>query len=65
MATNFSSGFPLLVSDQADVIRIFLDLMCAGDRDGHKSNVTANHDLFGPRNGSDPFSLGAAPMDLS
>jgi hypothetical protein len=36
METHPNSYFPLLASDQADVIRIFLDLMC---EDKHAERV--------------------------
>ncbi len=35
-------NFPVLESDQADVIQIFLDLMIERERTGHAPEVTAN-----------------------
>jgi hypothetical protein len=61
MAIYSGSGFPLLPSDQADVIRIFLELMRERDRAGRAPEVTANHSL-GPRNGPDePWLPGPLP----
>ncbi len=45
MDTHPIPSFPLLASDQADVIRIFLELMRNGDRIGHASEVTVNKPL--------------------
>lgn len=42
---NHSFNFPLLASDQADVIRIYLDLMIERDRVGHGTEVAANHTI--------------------
>jgi hypothetical protein len=46
-----SSSFPLLASDQADVIKIFLELMSERVRAGCASEVNSNqpvgHDLSG------------------
>jgi len=51
MSIHPDTSFPLLASDQADVIRIFLDLMSQGDRTGVASDVTSNSQP-GPRNDS-------------
>ena len=42
MSMNSSFSFPLLASDQADVIRIFIDLMSERDRAERRSEVKAN-----------------------
>ena len=51
MAIHPDSHFPILVSDQADVIRIFLELMSEGDRTARASEVTTDQPV-GPRNDS-------------
>lgn len=54
MAVNPNFGFPLLATDQADVIRIFLELVTeAGNRAGHASEIATDEPL-GPRSDSDP-----------
>lgn len=45
MAIN--PNVPLMASDQADVIRIFLDMMIANERSSHESEVSAAQP-FGP-----------------
>ncbi len=52
MASHPVSSFPLLASDQADVIRIYLELMHERDRSGNPSEVTEDQPL-GPPKGSD------------
>lgn len=42
MSIHPDSSFPLLASDQADVIQIFLELMSDGDRSWRASEVTTN-----------------------
>jgi hypothetical protein len=42
------SNFPLLASDQADVIRIFLELMREGDHAGRVPEATTNKEPLGP-----------------
>ena len=51
MSIHPNSNFPLLASDQADVIQIFLELMIDGDRAGHASEATTDQPV-GPRNDS-------------
>ena len=48
MSIHPDSSFPLLAGDQADVIRIFLDLMSKGDRSRAPSEVTS-HQSVGAR----------------
>lgn len=43
MSIHPDSSFPLLASDQADVIQIFLELMSQGDRSWRASEVTTSH----------------------
>lgn len=52
MSIHPISSFPLLASDQADVIRIFLELMSDQDPSGLESEVTINKPL-GSRSDSD------------
>jgi hypothetical protein len=55
------SDFPLRASDQADVIRIFLDLMIENERAERAPEVTANQPVA-PRNGYDnPWYAGNLP----
>ncbi|HTX77008.1 MAG TPA: hypothetical protein VMD29_12440 [Terracidiphilus sp.] len=49
---NYPRNFPLLPGDQADVIRIYIDLMRERQRAEHPSQVTTNPPLT-PGNGSD------------
>lgn len=56
MAIHPDSSFPLRPSDQADVIRIFLELMRARHPAEHTSEVTTNRPL-GPYRGSDRSSF--------
>jgi hypothetical protein len=48
MTIHPNSSFPLLASDQADVIRIFLDLMREGDGAGHVPQATTSNKQLGP-----------------
>jgi len=63
MAIRSDSNFPLLMSDQEDVIRIYLELTRERDRAGCVSEVTANNtnELLGPHNNSNDLS---APNEL-
>lgn len=52
MANGRNSNFPLLASDQADVIRIFLDLMIQRNGTGADLSDTSNspvepHSIYG------------------
>lgn len=49
MASHPISSFPLLASDQADVIRIFIELMQERARAESPSEITEDQPL-GPRN---------------
>jgi hypothetical protein len=53
MSIHPNSSFPLLASDQADVIRIFLELMSEGDHAGRVSKTTTTKKPLGPRSDSD------------
>ena len=52
MSIHPSASFPLLASDQSDVIRIFLDLMCENGRAGAEQEAAANK-AHAPHNDSD------------
>lgn len=52
MATYPNSGIPLLATDQADIIRIFLGLMCDKNRAQRSPEPATDHPLA-PRNDSD------------
>jgi hypothetical protein len=52
MANYPNSSFPLLASDQAEVIRIFLELMCEGHHDQDVSEATTTKKPLGPRSDS-------------
>ena len=45
MAIHPESSFPLLARDQAEVIRIYLELMRERDRSGRAPEVTMNQPL--------------------
>jgi hypothetical protein len=62
MSIHPSSSFPLLASDQADVIQIFLELMLDGDRAGRGSEVTTNQPM-GPRDDSNGSLFPDEPFD--
>jgi hypothetical protein len=47
MANHPNSSFPLLESDQAEVIRIFLELMCESHRNEGVSEATTTKKPFG------------------
>jgi hypothetical protein len=64
MSIQPNSNFPLLASDQADVIQIFLELMIERDRAGHASEATTNQPV-GPRNDSDGSLFPSDPSDLA
>jgi hypothetical protein len=49
MSIHPNSSFPLLASDQADVIRIFLELMREGDHAERVPEATTNKKPLGPR----------------
>ena len=53
MANHPISNFPLLASDQADVIRIFLELMRESNHVGRVSEATTTNKPLGPRRDSD------------
>jgi hypothetical protein len=53
MASHPVSSFPLLASDQADVIRIYLELMQERARAGSASDVKEDQPLGSP-DASDP-----------
>jgi len=63
MANFPDSSFPLSGSDQADVIRIFLELMAEGDRAGRASGLTTTPKPVGPRNDSNDGRLPSEPFD--
>jgi hypothetical protein len=52
MAIDPNSSFPLLASDQADIIRMFLDLMIDSNRAGRVSEVRATKEPLEPRDDS-------------
>jgi len=55
------SNFPLLPSDQADVIQIFLELMQEGDR-AERASQAASSEPLKPCNDFDPlWFLGQPP----
>ncbi len=58
MSIHPNSSVPLLPSDQADVIRIFLELMSTGDR-------TTTEEPVGPRNDSSDSWYPGEPSDLA
>lgn len=62
MAMHPSSGFPLLPSDQADVIRIYLDLMC--ERYGPGRAVVADDTPIGSLDGPERSQLPREMHDL-
>jgi hypothetical protein len=53
MSIHPNSNFPLLASDQVDVIRIFLELMREGDHAGRVPEATTTKTPLGPRSESD------------
>jgi hypothetical protein len=54
MANHPNSSFPLLESDQAEVIRLFLDLMCKGHHAEGVSEAATTKKPVGPsRNSND------------
>lgn len=53
MANHLNSNFPLLASDQADVIRIFLELMRESNHAGRVSEPTTTNKPLGPRSDSE------------
>ncbi len=64
MAIHPNSNFPLLASDQADVIRIFLELMGEGNYAERVCEVrTTNHPLE-PRNDLNDSSFPSELLDL-
>ncbi|MGA3049250.1 MAG: hypothetical protein ABSD67_21645 [Terracidiphilus sp.] len=64
MTIQPNSNFPLLASDQADVIQIFLELMIERDRAGQAPEVTTNQPV-GRRNDSDNSLFPRDPFDLA
>jgi hypothetical protein len=64
MSIDPKSNFPLLASDQAEVIRIFLELMSEGDRAERVSNVKTNQSV-GPHNDSNGLLPPGEPSDLA
>jgi len=52
MSIHPDSSFPLLASDQADVIHMFLELMEEASHSGTVSEVTTTNDPLGPGNDS-------------
>jgi hypothetical protein len=63
MSIHPNPSFPLLASDQADVIRIFLELLSERERAARASEVAASQPL-GPRNDSNDLWLPRQPPDL-
>lgn len=63
MSIHPNSSFPLLASDQADVIRIFLDLMSKNERAEHSAGSTSSQPV-GPRNESNDPSFPGNLLDL-
>jgi hypothetical protein len=64
MEINLNSSFPLLAADQADVIRIFLELMSEGDRNGHVREVRKTNQSLEPRNSPEDSLFPNEPLDL-
>jgi hypothetical protein len=62
MAIHPDSNFPLLASDQSDVIRIFLDLMKESDLAGCAPEFTTNQPV-GLRDDSSGSWLPGEPFD--
>ena len=62
MSIHPDSNFPLLADDQADVIRIFLELMSDGDRAVRAPEATTDQPV-GPRNDSSDSWCPGAPSD--
>jgi len=63
MSIHPNPSFPLLASDQNDVIKIFLQLMSDGDRVGGATEVTTNQRVVW-RTDSDGFLFPADPFDI-
>jgi hypothetical protein len=57
-------SFPLLASDQAEVVRIFLELMSEGDRAERASNFNTNQPV-GPHNDPSDLLPPGDPSDLA
>lgn len=53
MTIEPTSSFPLLASDQAEVMRIFLELMSNHSNPAESIAKLANDKPLGPHNGSD------------
>lgn len=64
MEINLNSSFPLVAADQADVIRIFLELMSEGDRNGHVREVRKTNQSLEPRNSPEDSHFPNEPLDL-
>jgi hypothetical protein len=63
MSIDHNPYFPLLASDQADVINLFLQLMSEGDRVVGASEITANQPVDW-RTDSDGFLFPGDPFDI-
>lgn len=61
MTIHPNSSFPLLENSQAEVVRIFLGLMCEWDRAGRPSEVTTNEPIGPLNNSNDSWSPGELP----
>ena len=61
MSFHPNCSFPLCASDQADVIRIFLDLMTQGDLAGHTSQVKTNQQVRPCTDSHDAWVQGELP----
>lgn len=59
-----NSSFPLLASDQADVIRIFLELMAEGNHAERVSDERATNNPLEPRNDSNDSCFPREQLDL-
>jgi len=58
MSIHPDSSFPLLASDQADVIQIFLELMSESDLSYRAPEVTTNHPVGPYSDASNPWFPG-------
>jgi hypothetical protein len=64
MASQPNSYFPLLASDQADVIRIYLELMGEGNHAERVSDVRTTNAPLEPRNDSNNSCFPSELLDL-
>jgi hypothetical protein len=65
MELHPNSCFPLLASDQAEVIRIFLELMTEGDHAGRACDVGTPNQSFEPHRDIDGSFFPGEPHDLA